>query len=150
MTQLICEECGALLEEGKTCRDYSNEMIKWNFEDFLGVGQVHHLTVLCFNLQHPSLYSKRGLEDAKDFLKEFVDKNVSFEEHDLRNRERLSSAVRDWKIAGTPEDHGEYATAPQWEMRAQDVVLGGLEGYGERVKAWSASIYNTLKQASNL
>ncbi len=145
MKEEICPECGAVLTEGKTCRDYLDTMIMWDFQDFLGVGQIHHLTVLCYGLQHPATYSQKGLEDAKDFLREFVHEKNSFEEHDKRNRERLSSNVRDWKIIGTPEDHGSYAAMPHWTIRTPDVAMPGLEGYPERVIAWAQSIYNEIQ-----
>ena len=139
MNTSVCHECGAILPEGKTCKDYFERMITWDFEDFTGAGTVHHLTVLCYSLQHPSVYSRRGLEDAKEFLEEFVSENASFEEHDKRNRHRLSSSVRDWKIAGTPEDHGMYDSVPQWTIRTPDVAISGKEGYEARVQKWAES-----------
>jgi hypothetical protein len=150
MKEKHCAECGAVLGEGKTCRDYLETMITWDFEDFLGVGQVHHLTVLCYNLQHPRVYSQKGLEDAKSFLKEFVDEHISFEAHDKRNRERLSSNVRDWKITGTPSDFGTYEHAPVWTMHTPDIAIPGVEGYEDRVRAWSVSIRTSLEQSGNL
>lgn len=145
-----CIECGAPLADGTECRAYLDEMIKWDFEDFAGVGQIHHLTVLAYNLQHPSVYSKKGLEDAKQFLQEFVIQNASFQEHDERNRRRLSSDVRDWKITGTPEDHGSYAIEPHWTMTATDVVSGGLENYVENVHKWSKAVYESLQESGNI
>lgn len=142
-----CSECGAVVHEGTTCRMYLDEMIKWDFEDFAGVGQIHHLTVLSYNLQHPSVYSKKGLEDAKQFLEEFFVQNATFEEHDERNKRRLSSDVRDWKITGRPEDHGSYAAEPHWTMTAADVVSEGLENYVGNVKKWSMSVYESLKES---
>ena len=150
MNKELCNECGGKLFNGKVCRDYFEEMITWDFEDFLGAGRVHHLTVLCYGLQHPSSYSKKGLEDAKEFLVEFVVKNSSFQEHDMRNRERLSSDVRKWKITGTPEDHGAYATAPQWTVHASDIATLGKEGYEARVQSWAESVYKDLEKTGNL
>ncbi len=150
MNQNQCSECRGKLFDGKVCRDYFEEMITWDFEDFLGAGTVHHLTVLCYNLQHPSLYSKKGLDDAKNFLAEFVMKKASFEEHDRRNRERLSSDVRDWKIVGTPEDYGKYATQPDWTMHASDVAMAGREGYEARVQSWAESVYKDLEKTGDL
>lgn len=145
MTIHTCAECGATSPEGKTCRDYLNNLITWDFEDFTGVGQIHHLTVVCFNLQHPSVYSAKGLEDAKCFLREYMGTNFSFAEHDARNRELLASDVRDWKISGTPDDHGSYKMMPTWTMTAKDIVEGGLDNYVENVKKWSHSIYEAIK-----
>ena len=66
--QTVCSQCGASLEEGKLCNDYFNQMLVWDFEDFTGAGKVHYLTVLCYHLQHPSLYSSEALEYDKQML----------------------------------------------------------------------------------
>jgi hypothetical protein len=125
-------------------------MIKWDFEDFTGVGQIHHLTVLSYNLQHPSVYSARGLEDAKSSLGDFLIHPDSFAEHDKQNRERLASDKRDWNITGTPEDHGVYLHAPVWKMTASDVVKAGLPHYVENVKFWARSVFDSLRESGNL
>lgn len=150
MNEELCIECGGKLFDGKACKDYFEEMITWDFEDFMGAGSVHHLTVLCYNLQHPKLYSKRGLKDAKEFLTEFVLQKSSFEEHDKRNRERLSSSVRDWKISGTVEDYGEYDNDFEWTIHASDITIQGKEGYEERVQLWAESVYKDLKNSGNI
>ena len=143
-----CHECGAPLENVESCCDYLNEMIKWDFEDFTGVGRIHHLTVLSYGLQHPSVYSSKGLQDAKDSLKQFMLDPESFREHDKRNRQRLASGTRDWKITGTSEDHGEYPSPPAWKIRASDVVREGLPRYIENVKKWAASVLESLDEQS--
>ncbi len=150
MSDAACRECGAPLEGVTECRDYLNEMIKWDFEDFTGVGKVHHLTVLSYNLQHPGVYSKKGLADAKESLKAFLLNPESFKAHDERNRKNLSSDVRDWKITGTEDDHGEYRNPPVWTMVASDVVQHGLSEYMENVTKWGASVFNSLRESGNL
>ena len=150
MEKLKCLECGATLENVQECRDYLNEMIKWDFEDFNGAGQLHHLTVLCYNLQHPSTYSPKGLEEAKKSLKDFILKPNSFKEHDMSNRHNLASNVRDWKITGTADSHGIYVSKPNWTILASDVVMAGLDNYIENVKKWSHSVLESLKASGNL
>lgn len=150
MNDTRCPECDAPLEHVTACREYLNEMIKWDFEDFTGVGKIHHLTVLSYNLQHPSVYSQKGLADAKESLKEFIQDPESFAAHDERNRKNLGSDVRDWKIAGTAEDSGKYRTAPTWTMRASDVIRAGLPEYVENVKKWSTSVFESLQASGNL
>ncbi len=145
-----CPECGAAIAKGTTCRDYLNEMIKWDFEDFNGAGKIHHLTVLSYNLQHPSVYSQRGLEDAKISLNKFVLNPNSFKEHDESNRKKLASSVRDWKITGTSEDYGIYPAKPNWTILASDIVKDGLDLYIENVKKWSESVLESLKSSGNL
>ncbi|MES2224678.1 MAG: hypothetical protein V4478_01685 [Patescibacteria group bacterium] len=74
----------------------------------------------------------------------------TFEEHDRRNRKRLSSHVRDWKIAGTPEDYGNYTVQPDWAIHASDVAMAGREGYEARVQLWAESVYKDLEKTGNL
>lgn len=150
MQNETCPECGAPLVGVSECRDYLNTMITWDFEDFAGVGQIHHLTVLSFNLQHPSVYSSKGLENAKASLKEFLLHPESFKEHDEWNRKNLASSSRDWKITGTSTDHGSYSKRPEWKILASDVVGPGLDTYVENVKNWSQSILETLRSSNNL
>jgi len=150
MDKLKCHECGAPLNNVKECRDYLNEMIKWDFEDFTGVGQVHHLTVLCYNLQHPSNYSPKGLEEAKNSLKNFILNPNSFKEHDMSNRNNLASNMRDWKIIGTVESHGTYPLKPSWKILASDVVMGGLNNYVGNVKKWAQSVLESLEESDEL
>jgi len=148
--QNLCPECGATIAKGTSCRDYLNEMIKWDFEDFNGAGKVHHLTVLSYNLQHPSVYSQKGLENGISSLQKFILHPDSFKEHDESNRKELASDVRDWKITGTPENHAEYPIKPNWTVLPSDVVRGGLDLYVENVKKWSKSVLESLKYSGNL
>ncbi|MDB4991920.1 MAG: uncharacterized protein JWL75_165 [Parcubacteria group bacterium] len=141
-----CPECGAPLEGKTECREYLNEMIKWDFEDFTGVGKIHHLTVLSYNLQHPNLYSSKGLQNAIESLTEYMQNPMDYTAHGTRDREKLASDIRDWKITGTAEDHGAYATKPEWKMLASDVVAGGLVHYVENVKKWSQSVLEVLQE----
>ena len=145
-----CVECGGVIENGTECRDYLNEMIKWDFEDFTGVGQIHHLTVLSYNLQHPSVYSPRGLENAKQSLAEFIRHPMAYTKHGMRDLENLASDVRDWKITGTADHHGSYTTKPLWNITASDVVKSGLDNYVENVKKWSKSVLDALKESGNM
>ncbi len=70
-----CPECGALWRDGVTCADHFHQMLFWENEDSANWA-VHHLTVLCYHLQHPSLYAPDGLEHATGLLIKFVDEGV--------------------------------------------------------------------------
>ena len=144
-----CTECEAILPKSATCRDYLNEMIKWDFEDFTGVGQVHHLTVLSYNLQHPSVYSEKGLENAKKSLAKFILHPTSYTEHGTEDVKNLASDVREWKITSTVGDQGKYIIKPIWEMTAKDVAEEGVVNYVENVKKWSESVLKALKKSGN-
>lgn len=150
MEKIRCLECGALLEAGKTCQEYVNQLITWDFQDFLGVGQVHHLTVLSYNLQHPSIYSEKGLENAKRSLSNFINEPMAYSKHGAEDLKNLASNIRKWKIRSTADSKGLYSVKPDWKMNVVDVEKGGLSNYVKNVKKWSSSILKSLKESGNL
>jgi Family of unknown function (DUF5946) len=64
-------------------------MLFWENEN-PGYGQVHHLMVLSYHLQHPSLYSPEGLSAAIHLLTDFWERGVPTEEVRKRNRRQSS------------------------------------------------------------
>lgn len=70
-----CSVCGARLEDGQACLDLFHLILGWELDHQLY--DVHHLAVLCYYLQHPSLYSPEGLEGAKAQLADFLERGVS-------------------------------------------------------------------------
>jgi hypothetical protein len=140
-----CSECGAIWANGQTCEDHFHQMLFWEAENPAYGAEVHHLMVLCDYLQHPSLYSPEGLKEARRLLREFVEQGTSPIEVRQRNRARVDSSQRNWKIAGTPASHGSYESPVQWTMSAANVIAGGSQNYCDRVRAWAQSINETLK-----
>jgi hypothetical protein len=144
----ICPECGAPQEE-QTCKERFHQMLGWESED-PALGVVHHLMVLCYHLQHPSLYSPEGLRFARQLLKDFVEGGVSPQDVRRRERDRVDSGKRSWKIKGTPQRHGSYNKPMRWEVTTADVIAGGMEGYCENVRRWAQSAHETLKATDGL
>ncbi len=118
-------------------------MLFWEAED-PSLGEVHHLTVLCYYLQHPSLYSSEGLEAAKGLLQEFVGGGATPAELRMRSHTLLDSGKRNWKIKGKPGLCGTYDPPILWKMTAADVVAGGRERYCDNVRAWAQSVFEAL------
>ena len=140
-----CLECGAAWEAGQTCEDRFHQMLFWEAENPAYGAEVHHLMVVCYHLQHPSLYSPAGLNEARRLLGEFVERGASPVEVRQRNRARVDSSRRDWKITGTATSHGAYGRPMPWPMTAADVVAGGAESYCDNVRAWARAVNETLK-----
>jgi hypothetical protein len=149
MAVQTCPECDAAWPEGTACQDYFHELLGWEAEDFSNLGEVHHLTVLCYHLQHPSLYSPEGLAGAKQLLLEFVECGVSPAEVGRRNRLRLNSSQRKWKVTGTPGRHGAYALPIRWSMTVADIVAGGRDHYCDNVRAWARTTLEALKATAD-
>ncbi len=140
-----CAECGASWINGQTCEDHFHQLLYWEAENPTCGAEVHHLMVLCYHLQHPSRYSSEGLNEARRLLAEFVDHDLSPVEVRQRNRSRVDSSRRNWKIKGTAASHGSYAHAMEWKITAADIVAGGAENYCDNVRGWAQSVNAAVK-----
>ncbi len=144
-----CPACGTAWIEGHTCQDDFHQMLAWEFE-YPPLWDVHYLTVLCYHLQHPSLYAPAGLTEARRLLAVFVVDGVSPQEIRRRNRNHVDSSKRTWKIKGTPDAQSAYAHPIQWPVTAAQVIGGGSEAYCTNVRTWAESVYATLVASGNL
>ena len=130
--------------DGRSCEDLFHQMLAWEWDDPANL-VVHHLTVLSYHLQHPSLYSPEGLAGAKGLLVGFVERGVSPEEARRALSAKVDSGKRGYKIRGTPESHGSYDPPIRWTKTATDVISGGIEGYIDNVRTWARSILDALR-----
>lgn len=138
-----CPECGADRRDGQTCQDDFHQMLFWEAENPAN-GEVHHLMVLCYHLQHPSLYSGDGLRYARRLLDDFVANGVTPQEARWNNRAAVSSTNRQWKVTARPDSVGAYARPVNWTMTAADVVARGIDAYIDSVYAWAQSVYDSI------
>jgi hypothetical protein len=145
----LCAECGAAWADDKSCQDYFHQMLYWETEN-PGYGEVHHLMVLCYYLQHPSLYSQEGLEKAKQLLFDFVEVGIGPQDARRRGQAQVNSQNRKWKIRATVNSKGVYKTAVPWSITAKDVVDRGMNNYCESVRNWADTTFRTLKMSDNL
>lgn len=142
-----CPECATAWSDSKTCRDHFNQMLFWENEN-PDYGEVHHLMVLCYYIQHPSLYSPEGLNEARHLLTEFLEHGASPGDIRKRNRDKVDSSKRKWKIKGTAASHGSFTEPVQWAMTAADIIKGGVNNYCDSVRQWAHSIQETLQNLS--
>jgi len=142
----ICSECGARLTTEQTCRDHFHQMLFWESEDPT-CWAVHHLIVLCYHLQHPSLYSTEGLATARGLLTDFIERGLSPEEVRRKNSGPVASGARDWTITARPGNQGAYDRPIRWTMTAADVVAAGAEAYVESVGAWARAVHTDIHQS---
>jgi hypothetical protein len=147
-TPAKCSECGTLWTDGQTCTEHFYQMLYWENE-YPGHGIVHNLMVLCYNLQHPSIYSPETLESSKDMLRDFIERDVSVAQMRKTMKDKVDSGKRKHKITGTPERHGEYAHPVTWTMTAADVVKAGADAYIESVREWARQTLAGLRVSGN-
>jgi hypothetical protein len=138
-----CPDCGAALKDGEPCEAYFHQMLFWESQ-YPEIWEVHHLMVLCYYMQHPHKYSPEGLKFSAGLLADFVARGISPQEVRQRDRDRVDSGKRDFKITGRPGAEGRYQHQPAWTLSAGDVVNGGIEHYIDNIRAWAQSMYDAL------
>jgi hypothetical protein len=143
-----CPECGAALADDRTCADDFHQLLFWENER-PELGEVHHLLVLCYHLQHPSLYSAEGLAHARQLLDSFVAGGLSPAEARRRQRVAVDSGARGWSVTARAGNQGSYGRQPAWTMRAADVVTGGMDTYMINVQAWAVQVHRTLMEGKS-
>lgn len=119
-------------------------MLFWEAEN-PPLGEVHHLMVLGYNLQHPSMLSPEGLDYSIDLLKAFIEQSVQPEDIRKQRRAQVDSGNRKWKIKATAERAGAYRQLMHWTMTAADVVAGGADNYVANVRRWAQSIVAAIQ-----
>lgn len=139
----LCPECGAPLAAGQTCRDHFDQMLFWESED-PSRWAAHHLMVLCYHLQHFSLYSAAGLAQARMLLADFLTRGRSPEEARRDNQALVNYGRREWTVTARPGDSGAYERPIAWTMTAADVVAGGAEAYVANVRRWSETVLASI------
>ena len=125
-------------------------MLFWEAEYPAAGAEVHHLIVLCYHLQHPSLYAPDGLEYSLQLLADFVEHGVSPQQVRKQRRSAVDSGKRKWQIRARSGLHGTYRRPVHWSMTAQDVVNAGAEHYIESVQQWASAILADLRLSGNL
>ncbi len=149
-TEPVCPECGADWSNGVTCEDDFHQFGFWELADLEHLGSVHHLMVLSYHLQHPSLYSPEALAFAQQQLIDFLEGGVTPQQMRRQMRDQVDSGKRTYKVTGTAGHHGSYDPPVVWTMRAADVVAGGEDRYVENIEAWARSILAALRAVGNL
>lgn len=145
-----CDACGAPADAQATwCRLAFEQMLVWDFTD-PQAGAVHHLTVLCYHLQHPHLYSQAGLEHGKRLLHQFVIEDISPSQMRQKIGDSVQSDARAFKITASDDDKGAYSVPIVWAYTAYDAMGDDIEGYPERVRMWAKSVYDTLVTAGEI
>ena len=132
----VCSLCGAAPRDGRSCREQFRALLALEYEDPATYGVVHHLTVLCYLLQHPYSYSDEALDWVWTALEGSVTQGWTAD--DLRRRARqLVDAGTSGRGNNQPA-HDRQQIA--WPVTVADVFRDDPRGHRERVWTWARSI----------
>lgn len=130
----VCPECGAT-----GCREKFESMLALEFEDPEVFGAVHHITVICFNLQHPSAFSEEALAWMRSTLRAIVEEGLTPAELRERSKKQFNGRVN---VLSKEQKAPEQA---EWSMTVMDVRTDGPEVYVEDVMAWAKAVINDIR-----
>jgi hypothetical protein len=132
-----CPQCGAEYAAGGDCGSRFNLCLALEYENPSAYGAVHHLTVICYMLQH-NVYSHESWLKAIEMLRGFIQQGVTPADVRKRTRGELDSGRRKWSVT-------KGARFPKfkditWTRTVADVRLDSPETYCADVTLWAASI----------
>jgi hypothetical protein len=134
-----CPECGSYPESGLTCRQVFEAALALEYENPRVFGRVHHFTVTCYNLQHPSQYTPDALDLMEKGLRELVKGDI--QPADLR-------AVMGRTFSGSQKvvrKEPAPARLRRWNRTTADLVIdGGADAFVESVRQWARSIVEEM------
>jgi hypothetical protein len=139
--EMICPDCGAGMKDDLTCQEMYDELLAREFSD-PACGKVHHLTVLCYDIQHPGSFSQESLDWSISALTAAVQEQLGGDDLLRVNRKRLAeekgAAIlrKDGSLSEVLRDH--------WTMTVADVYAASPEGHADRVRAWARVIVGDL------
>jgi len=135
-----CHQCGAVSQNGKTCIEKYHEMLALEFQDPTIFGAVHHITVTCYNLQHPDFFSEEALAWMRSSLRAVIEDGLSSAE--LLKRAR-TMPVNGMKVRRRTSPVRTRART-QWSMTVMDIRTDGASVYTKDIMSWAKSIMEDI------
>lgn len=133
---IICPLCGATLPDGTTCQEQFDLSQLKEIEQSENYA-VHHLSVLCYMLQH-NVYSRLGWLGARELLSQFVYGGLTPAAARRQNRKKLDSGNRTWSLTKGEKMPGVELVI--WSHTIADVRLDTAEHYCADVHSWTESV----------
>ena len=130
-----CPECGA-----PDCRDKFGEMLALEFEAPTVFGAVHHITVICFNIQHPGEFTEESMTWMKSSLRSIIIDGLSPTELRKQVRKKTRGGVQVKRHMEPPEE----PLRRHWSMTVADIRTENPEVYREDINAWAGSILKDM------
>jgi len=141
-----CLECGATRTEGVSCLDCFHALLAYENEHPPAFGAVHHLTVACYYLQHPTGYAAAALEMWRSLLADALEKGTRPAEFLRRASATFEGATR----ARDPDAGIPDGWPSSWPVTVRDVLTPdespAASEYIARAMRWARSTRTTLSE----
>lgn len=132
----VCPTCGGVTPDDETCEERFGRCLALEFAD-AAYGQVHHLTVPSYYLQH-NLYSRQGWIESRRGLAAALRDGMSAAELRRRNRTRMDSNQRNWNV--TRGAKLEEVREIHWRRSLAEVRLEPAQVYCAEITRWAQAV----------
>ena len=132
-----CLACGAIWTADETCRGRFEACLALEYEHPRAFGAVHHLTVLCYMLQHNE-YSRESWLEARQMLFDFIYNDVLPADMRQRLSGKVNSGRRTTSITRGPK-LAEFSTIV-WSHTIAQVRLDTPAIYCADVEQWAKAV----------
>ena len=129
------------------CQEKYGEMLALEFEQPTVFGAVHHLTVICYNIQHPDPFTDEALTWMRSALRAIVEEALSRPE--LLKRAQ-GSFRRRFQGQTSRRTRASALAGARWSMTVADVRTASPGVYTGDIKAWAKSILNDLEKENRM
>jgi hypothetical protein len=132
-----CPQCKAEYADGEDCNNRFNMCLTIEYENPATFGAVHHLTVICYKLQH-NAYSPEGWLGARKLLRQFMQQGMTPADSRKLNRNQLDSGHRKWSVTKGAK-FSKFANIT-WTRTVADVRLDNPETYCADIRQWATRV----------
>jgi hypothetical protein len=132
-----CSKCGASFAPHEQCRDLFDLCLAKEFQDPEAFGAVHHLTVLCYMMQHNE-YSSASWLGARKMLAQFIRQGVNPSTMRQQMRDQMDSGKRKQSITRGPKLVAVGSV--KWTRTIANVRLDDAQTYCADVRQWAESV----------
>jgi uncharacterized protein DUF5946 len=133
-----CDECGADLPYDQTCAARFEALLASDFGGVAEAFDVHGLTVLTYQLQHPHGAKPWYLALGYELMRRIFGQGEDWREVLLEMRQ--GDTVERWKRAVRTEPPGIVKGPVPGEITIAEIDPAAPAGHAERVLAWARSV----------
>jgi len=143
----VCEQCGSPLVGSERCRGFFDKLLALEFEDRDAFAE-HHLTVACYQLQHPKGFSGEAVEAWC----EVVRASLEYGTPPTAIRRAMSARFEGATQVRREGSHVAVWWPRRWPMTVRDVVqpeeqIASAATHVQLVRTWAKSVLDTLDRS---